>query len=65
MVKKFDPNNIDASKFKGPARDFVLFCDAEKHRRENSAGEFDAELHDKAVELILRRLGVLDEENVP
>ena len=59
-----DTNQIDRTSLRGPARDFVDFCDEELERRRNSGESFDEESFQKAVDLVLSRLQVLDDGGV-
>ena len=40
----------------GPARDFAAFCELERERRRNSDDDFDPDLFDQAVALVLAKL---------
>ena len=40
----------------GPARDFAAFCELDRERRRNSDDDFDPNLFDEAVALVLSRL---------
>ena len=40
----------------GPARDFAAFCELDRERRRNSDDDFDPNLFDEAMALVLSRL---------
>lgn len=44
------------------AREFLTYCEAERERRLNSGEAFDPQGFDEAVEIVVRKLRVLDEE---
>jgi len=41
---------------RNPATEFATFCAAERERRSNAQPDFDAEVFDEAVQLIVRKL---------
>lgn len=45
-----------------PATEFASFCEAERERRNNADPDFDADVFDEAVELIVRKLQALNAE---
>ena len=47
-----------------PSEAFADYCRAERDRRANAGAPFDAELFDEAVDLVLRRLHMLEEEGL-
>jgi hypothetical protein len=57
-----NPKPFSKSRLRGPARDFAEYCELEKERRQNSGEAFDADTYDRAVDLVLRRLGAFQEE---
>ena len=59
-----DASQINREALRGPARDFVEYCDEEQERRRNSGENFDEDSFQKAVELVLSRLQVLDDGGV-
>ncbi|MBL3529448.1 MAG: nodulation protein E [gamma proteobacterium endosymbiont of Lamellibrachia anaximandri] len=44
------------------AREFINYCEAERDRRRNSGDEFDEESFAVAMERVLRKLKVLEDE---
>jgi len=59
-----DASQINRDALRGPARDFIDYCDGELQRRRNSGELFDEESFRKAVDLVLSRLQVLDDGGV-
>jgi hypothetical protein len=51
------PAPAQAGALLGPARDFAAFCELERERRRNSDDDFDPDLLEEAVALVLARLG--------
>jgi hypothetical protein len=49
---------------RGPARKFHEFAKAELERRRTSGAELDEQRYDKAVRLVLRKLGVTPEDEL-
>jgi hypothetical protein len=49
-----DPDQVVPSK--GPAREFAAFCEMDRAHRRNADPQFNAELYDEAVALVLDRL---------
>ena len=47
---------------RNPATEFAAFCAAERERRSNADPDFDAEVFDEAVHLIVRKLEALNAE---
>ena len=47
---------------KNPATEFAAFCVAERERRGNADLDFDAEVFDEAVDLIVHKLEALNAE---
>ena len=47
---------------RNPATDFAVFCTAERERRSNSNPDFDAQVFDEAVDMIMRKLEALNAE---
>jgi hypothetical protein len=45
----------------GPARDFAAFCELDRERRRNSDDDFDPNLFDEAMALVLSRLDTRSE----
>lgn len=45
-----------------PSEDFSAYCEAEFERRLNSGEVFDERLYRKAMEMVLERLVLLEEE---
>ncbi|EGV50587.1 nodulation protein E [Candidatus Endoriftia persephone str. Guaymas] len=43
-------------------KEFLAYCEAERERRINSGKEFDEESFNQAMDLVLRKLKVLEEE---
>ena len=56
-----ETNQIDRAALRGSARDFVDYCDEELERRRSSDESFDEDSFQKAVDLVLNRLQVLEE----
>ncbi len=54
---------LDSLELTGPARTFAKFCSTELERR-SSEEDFDPEIFDEAVKLVLRKLGALDLEGM-
>jgi len=52
------PSKVERS----PATEFVAFCTAERERRGNADPDFDAEVFDEAVQLIVHKLEALNAE---
>ncbi len=52
---------LGKAKLRGPIQDFKSYCKAELERRRNSGKEFDEDLFNEAVELVVRRLEVMEE----
>ncbi|HIP53706.1 MAG TPA: hypothetical protein EYH03_06830 [Chromatiales bacterium] len=52
---------LSKAKLRGPIQDFQTYCEIERERRRNSGEEFDEELFDEAVELVVRRLEMMEE----
>jgi len=46
----------------GSAREFTVYCNAERERRLNSGEVFDQAAFDEAVEKVLRKLRTLSQE---
>ena len=46
----------------GAARKFKAYCDADRERRLDSGVDFDADIYDEAVRVVLRRLSGSDAE---
>jgi hypothetical protein len=47
---------------RNPATEFATFCAAERERRSNADPDFDAEVFDEAVQLIVHKLQALNAE---
>ncbi len=47
-----------------PSEAFADYARAERERRVNAGDPFDAEVFDEAVDLVLRRLQMLEEEGL-
>ena len=47
----------------GPAEDFLAYCEAEFERRRNAAREFDEVSCREAMDLVVRRLQALEDED--
>ena len=47
---------------RNPATEFATFCAAERERRSNADQDFDAEVFDEAVQLIVHKLQALNAE---
>jgi hypothetical protein len=62
MSTKDPANPLSDSRLKGPARYFAEYCEAEYQRRANDEAEFDAKTFEQAVDLVLRKLGAMEEE---
>jgi hypothetical protein len=58
------PNNnpVESAQLKGPVREFAAFCETEREHRRNADPNFDAELYNKAVILVLDRLAAFKKE---
>jgi hypothetical protein len=55
---------LSRTELHGPARVFADFCDAEFERRRNSDGTFNEDDHLEAMEIVLRKLnGVKEQDN--
>ncbi|MEA2079141.1 MAG: hypothetical protein U9P00_04660 [Pseudomonadota bacterium] len=52
------PSKVERS----PATEFAAFCAAERERRSNADPDFDAEVYDEAVELIVHKVEALNAE---
>ncbi len=63
MSSEFSPDWLKNPNFSGPARRFAEFCASELERR-SSEDDFDPEIFDEAVKLVLRKLGALDLEDM-
>jgi len=51
-------DRLPAAAAHGAAEDFRAYCAEELLRRRNAAADFDAELHQAAIELVMAKLGV-------
>jgi hypothetical protein len=49
------PDRLPDPRPAGPARDFAAFCELDLERRRNSDDDFDPDLFDEAVALVLGR----------
>lgn len=58
------PTPMHSLELKAAARGFSAYCEAELERRRNGEEGFNAALYDKAVQLVLRKLGAVEEESV-
>lgn len=47
-----------------PSEDFSAYCEAEFERRQNSGKEFDEEGYREAMEMVLKKLVMMEEEGV-
>lgn len=47
---------------KNPATEFAAFCAAERERRSNADAEFNGDVFDEAVQLIVHKLEALNAE---
>jgi len=56
--QEVDPSKVERS----PATEFAAFCVAERERRGNADLDFDAEVFDEAVDLIVHKLEALNAE---
>jgi hypothetical protein len=55
---------LSRSELHGPARVFAEFCDVEFERRRNSDDAFEEKAYHEAMEIILRKLnGVKEQDN--
>jgi hypothetical protein len=52
----------ESAQLKGSAKDFVAFCETERAHRRNVDPNFDSEIFDEAVRLVLDRLAVFKKE---
>jgi hypothetical protein len=52
----------ESAQLKGPAKDFVAFCETERAHRRNADPNFDTRLFDEAVKLVLDRLAAFKKE---
>jgi hypothetical protein len=62
MALSEQPSEIDSGNLGVSAREFFVYCHAERERRLNSGEAFDQQAFDEAVELVLRKLRTLAEE---
>ncbi|MCK5360804.1 MAG: nodulation protein E [Gammaproteobacteria bacterium] len=58
-----DDKPLSRSELHGPARVFAEFCDAEFERRRNSDETFDENTHQEAMDIVLRKLNGVKEQN--
>ena len=45
-----------------PATEFATFCEAERERRSNADPDFNSDVFDEAVDLIVRKLQAMNAE---
>lgn len=57
-------NFLESQNFKGTAQEFTDYCIAEMKKRKDIKDEFDEEVHQSAVKLVLRKLGALETEGM-
>lgn len=62
MASSADSTLVDTTGLKGPAQEFIAFCESERAHRRNADAEFDPQLFDNAMGLVLERLAVLKKE---
>ncbi len=63
MASEYSPDWLKKMEFSGPARSFAEFCVTELERR-SSDEDFDPEIYEEAVRLVLKKLGALDLEGM-
>ncbi len=47
-----------------PSVEFAAYCEAEFDRRLNSGGEFDAAAYQEAMDMVMKKLVLLEEEGL-
>jgi hypothetical protein len=62
MASSADNTLVDTAGLKGPAKEFIAFCETERAHRRNADPDFDPRLFDDAMRLVLERLAVLKKE---
>lgn len=62
MALSTDNYAAESAPLKGPAKDFVAFCETERAHRRNADPNFDIGLFDEAVKLVLDRLAAFKKE---
>lgn len=60
MSSEVDTGWLDELESHGAAKNFVEFCKTELARRNDTIENFDAETHEEAIKMVLRKLGSLD-----
>ena len=56
-----NPKPLNKATLRGPIHDFQAFCETEVERRRNSGEDFDQSLFDEAMELVIKRLQLMEE----
>lgn len=56
MNPEYDTSWLDSMTLKGPAKAFAKFCSSEIARRSSSEEDFDQELYEEAIKLVLKKL---------
>lgn len=62
MASSADSNLVDSAGLKGPATEFIAFCETERTHRRNADPEFDPRLFEDAMGLVLERLAAVKKE---
>lgn len=63
MDSSTESNPVDSAELKGPAKEFAAFCETECAHRRHTDPNFDLELFDDAVALVLERLAAFKKED--
>ena len=64
MPSLSETESVQISNLTGSAAEFAAFCEPELERRRASEPDYDDELYNEAVKLVLRKLGALEAEGL-